>query len=46
VLTYAKRDVAARCVNRLKQGRGVATRYEKRAINYTAMVMIAGSMVC
>ena len=28
---YARRNVAERCVNRLKQWRGVATRYEKRA---------------
>ena len=26
---------------RLKQGRGLATRYEKRAANYRAMVVIA-----
>ncbi|CAA9460096.1 MAG: Mobile element protein [uncultured Rubrobacteraceae bacterium] len=30
-----------RRVNRLKQWRGVATRYEKRAVNYRAMVVIA-----
>ena len=30
-----------RCVNRLKQWRGVATRYEKRAANFQAMVVIA-----
>ena len=33
-----------RCVNRLKQWRGVATRYEKRAANYQAMVVIAALM--
>ncbi len=34
-----------RCVNRLKQWRGVATRYEKRAASYRAMVVIAALMV-
>jgi transposase len=29
-----------RLINRLKQARRVATRYEKRAINYLAMVHI------
>ena len=34
-----------RCVNQLKQWRGVATRYEKRAANYRAMVVIAALMI-
>ncbi len=42
---YAKRNVVERCVNRLKQWRGVATRYEKRAVNYRAMVVIAALMI-
>ncbi len=42
---YAKRNVVERCVNKLKQWRGVATRYEKRAINYRAMVVIAALMI-
>jgi transposase len=29
------------CLNRLKQWRGLATRYEKRAANYRGMVVIA-----
>jgi transposase len=33
--------VVERCANRLKQWRGVATRYEKQAANYRAMVVIA-----
>jgi transposase len=41
VATYARRNVVERCVNRHKQWRGVATRYEKRAVNYRAMVVIA-----
>jgi transposase len=32
---------AQRSINRLKQWRGLATRYEKRAVNYLAMVVIA-----
>ena len=42
---YARRNVVERCVNRLKQWRGVATRYEKRAANYRAMVVIAALMI-
>ena len=42
---YAKRNVAERCVNRFKQWRGIATRYEKRAANYRAMVVIAALMI-
>ncbi len=45
VPTYARRNVVERCVNRLKQWRGVAMRYEKRAINYRAMVVIAALMI-
>jgi transposase len=32
-------------VGRLKQWRGVATRHEKRAVDYRAMVVIASLMV-
>lgn len=39
--TYARRNVVERCNNRLKQWRGVATRYEKRAVNYRAMLVLA-----
>ena len=42
---YRKRNVAERCVNRFKQWRGIATRYEKRAVNYRAMVVIAALMI-
>src|SRR5690242_5989690 len=38
---YARRNVIERCINRLKQWRGLATRYEKRAANYRTMVVIA-----
>jgi transposase len=30
-----------RCINWLKQWHGLATRYEKRVVNYRAMVIIA-----
>ena len=42
---YRRRNVVERCVNRLKQWRGVATRTEKRAVNYRAMVIIASLMI-
>ena len=42
---YARRNVVERCINRLKQWRGLATRYEKRAANYRAMVIIASIVV-
>ena len=38
---YRKRNVVERAINRLKQFRRVATRYEKRAANYWAMLVIA-----
>jgi transposase len=43
--TYARRNVVDRCVNRLKQWRGIATRYEKRAVNYRAAIVIAALMI-
>jgi transposase len=43
--TYARRNVVERCVNRLKQWRGIATRYEKRAVNYRAAIVIAALMI-
>ena len=42
---YRGRNVVERCVNKLKQWRSVATRYEKRAVNYRAMVVIASLMM-
>ena len=41
---YRRRDVVE-SVNRLKQWRAIATRYEKRAVNYRAMVVIAALMM-
>jgi transposase len=42
---YRLRSWAERGVNRLKQWRRVATRYEKRAHNYLAFVQIASIMI-
>jgi transposase len=42
---YRRRNVVERCVNKLKQWRGIATRFEKRAVNYRAMVVIASLMM-
>ena len=42
---YRRRNVVERCVNRLKQWRGIATRYEKRAANFRAMVVLASLMI-
>ena len=42
---YRKRNVVERCVKQFKQWRGIATRYEKRAANYRAMVVIAALMI-
>lgn len=42
---YKRRNVVERCVNRLKQWRAVATRYDKRAVNYRATVVIAALML-
>ncbi len=38
---YRARNVIERLINRLKQFRRVATRYEKRGLNYLAMVTLA-----
>ena len=44
-VAYRERNVVERLINRLKQWRRVATRYEKRAANYRAMVMIAAILL-
>lgn len=35
-----RRNVVEQCINRPTQWRGLATRYEQRAVNYRAMVVI------
>ena len=42
---YARRNVVERCMARLKQWRGIATRFEKRAAQFRAMVVIAALMI-
>ncbi len=39
-LTYRQRNRIERLINRLKQFRRIATRYEKHGINDLAMVML------
>ena len=41
---YRQRNRVERLINRLKQFRRVATRYEKRAANYLAMVTLAACL--
>lgn len=43
--TYRRRNVVERCVNRLKQFHSLATRDEKRAANYRALVVIAALVI-
>jgi transposase len=42
---YRERNRIERLVNRLKQFRRIATRYEKRAINYLAMLTVGMSLL-
>jgi transposase len=42
---YKERNSVERLINRLKQFRRVATRYEKRAVNFLAMVTLAGILL-
>ena len=42
---YRERNVIERLINRLKQWRRIATRYEKRASNYLAMLTLAAILL-
>ena len=42
---YRQRNRVERCFNRLKQHRRIATRYEKKADNYLAMLTIASILL-
>lgn len=42
---YKTRNRVERLINRLKQFRRIATRYEKRAANYAAMLTIASILI-
>ncbi len=44
-VAYRERNVVERLINRLKQFRRLATRYEKRAANYKAMVTVAAILL-
>jgi transposase len=43
--TYKKRNTVERCINKLKQWRGLATRYDKTATIYLAALHIAGILI-
>ena len=42
---YRQRNVAERCINRLKQWRGLATRTDKLAVHYQAARTLAGILL-
>jgi transposase len=42
---YKRRNLIERCVNRLKQFRRIATRYEKTARAFLSMLSIAATML-
>jgi hypothetical protein len=44
--TYKQRNLIERCVNRLKQFRRIATRYEKTAKAFVSMLCIAAARLC
>jgi transposase len=44
-VAYRERNVVERLINRLKQWRRIATRYEKRAANYLGMLTIAAALL-
>ncbi|MFF8279681.1 IS5 family transposase [Streptomyces lateritius] len=43
--TYRRRNVAERCFHRLKQWRGIATRYDMRPDRYLAVVTFASTLI-
>jgi transposase len=43
---YAQRHLIECCCNKLKQFRRVATRFEKTARNYLAVVTLAATILC
>ena len=44
-VAYRERNRVERLVNRLKQYQRVATRYDKRAVHYLAMVTLAAVLM-
>lgn len=43
--SYKGRNVVERCFNKLKQWRGIATRYDKTARSYTAGLTLAAALI-
>lgn len=43
---YERRNVVEGCFNRLKQWRGIATRYDTTAKSYRAAVTLASPLMC
>jgi transposase len=43
---YRRRNVVERCVGWLKENRRLATRYEKLAVNFLALVKLAMIRLC
>ena len=44
-VAYRERNRVERTINRLKQHRAIATRYEKLAVSYHALLIIAGILL-
>jgi transposase len=42
---YRRRNVVERCFNRLKQWRGIATRYDKQPDRYLAAITLASTLI-
>ncbi|MFM9368438.1 transposase [Streptomyces sp. Da 82-17] len=42
---YRRRNVVERCFHRLKQWRGIATRYEKHPARYQAVITLASTLI-
>lgn len=42
---YRRRNVVERCFHRLKQWRGIATRYDKRPDRYLAAITLASTLI-
>ena len=42
---YKQRNTVERCINRLKQWRGLSTRYDKTAVIYLAALHLAGIFI-
>jgi transposase len=44
--TYRGRNVVERCFNKMKEWRGIATRYDKLAVTYLGGVVLAAIFRC